>query len=92
MCASPTTRFFRSASASDPSVLPATLDLEKWVSERGYRGYDPYDGMRSRLLKIIPLPGKYAKIAWIQFFKKCPVNLRPLFLIPKGINNIPATW
>ena len=86
MRASPTTRFIRGASASDPTVLPAILDLEKWVSERGYRGYDPYDGMRSRLLKIIPLPGKYAKIAWIQFFKKCPVNLRPLFLIPKGIN------
>ena len=86
MRASPTTRFIRSASASDPSVLPAILDLEKWVSERGYRGYDPYDGMRSRLLKIVPLPGKYPKIAWIQFFKKCPVNLRPLFLIPEGIN------
>lgn len=73
-------------SAADAAVLPTILGLEKWVAERGYRGYDPYDGMRSRLLKAIPLPGKYARIAWIQFFKKCPVNLRPLFLIPKGIN------
>lgn len=75
-----------STDLADATLLSIILGLEKWVSDRGYRGYDPYDGMRSRILKIIPLPGKYAKIAWIQFFKKCPVNLRPLFLIPTGIN------
>lgn len=86
MHASSTKRLIRGASASDSPVLSAILDLERWVSERAYRGYDPYDAMRSKLLKAIPLPGKYPKIAWIQFFKKCPVNLRPLFLVPKGIN------
>ncbi len=75
-----------STGLADATSLSIILDLEKWVSDRDYRGYDPYDGMRSRILKAIPLPGKYTKIAWIQFFKKCPVNLRPLFLIPKGIN------
>lgn len=73
-------------SLSDTATLSVVLDLEKWVSERRYRGYDPYDAMRSRLLRFVPLPGKYPKIAWIQFFKKCPVNLRPLFLIPAGVN------
>jgi hypothetical protein len=86
MHASPAKRTIHAVSGSDSPVLAVILDLEKWVSERDYRGYDPYDAMRSKLLKVVPLPGKYAKIAWIQFFKKCPVNLRPLFLIPKGIN------
>ena len=63
-----------------------TLDLERWVRERDYSGYDPYDGMNSRFLDVLPLPGKYPKIAWIQFFKKFPVNLRPLFLVKPGIN------
>ncbi|MCG8606388.1 delta-aminolevulinic acid dehydratase [bacterium] len=68
------------------SLLQIILDLERWVSENDYSGYDPYDGLRSRILRFVPLPGKYPKIAWIQFFKRCPVNLRPLFLIPPGRN------
>ena len=62
------------------------LNLEKWVSIRDYMGYDPYDGLRSKIFNFIPLYGKYSRIAWTQFFKVCPVNLRHIFLIPKGKN------
>ncbi|KAA3657404.1 MAG: delta-aminolevulinic acid dehydratase, partial [Calditrichaeota bacterium] len=60
--------------------------LDQIIQKNSYAGYDPFDGLRSALLKIVPLPGVYPKIAWIQFFKKFPINLRPLFLIAKGIN------
>jgi hypothetical protein len=60
--------------------------LVDYIESHNFKGYDPYDGLNSELLKFLPLPGKYPKIAWIQFFKIFPINLRRLFLIPKGLN------
>lgn len=57
--------------------------LESWIKKEGYKGYDPYDGLRGR---VFQLQGKYARIAFIQLHKRCPVNLRPLFLIDKSLN------
>lgn len=61
-------------------------ELEGWVLRRGFAGWDPYDGLRSRLLPPGQPIGKYGRIAWTQFFKWCPINVRPLFLIPVGEN------
>jgi hypothetical protein len=72
---------------SDLEALQAARRaLEQWVRRRDFAGWDPYDGLLSRLLPPGQPIGKYGRIAWTQFFKWCPVNLRQLFLIPQGHN------
>ena len=52
-----------------------------------YAGYDPFDGLNSRLLKMSGLHRfPLVRLAWIQVFKRCPVNLRPLVGVPKCRN------
>lgn len=54
---------------------------EKWA------GYDPYDGLNSRLFQSLPfLHFKWARLALIQGMKRSVVNLRPLLLVPKSHN------
>lgn len=58
--------------------------LRAYVEREGFRGYDPYDALRSRL----PLTalGKWIPILAIQLQKRSPVNLRPLLGIPRSRN------
>jgi len=62
--------------------------LEKYCSQEEYKGWDPYDGLNSKVFKGLPLLEKsdLGRLAWIQLFKRNPVNLRRLFLVPKGYN------
>lgn len=54
---------------------------------RRFMGYDLFDGLNSRLLKKLGLfKSRTIRLMAIQFFKRSPVNLRPLFLVPKGFN------
>jgi hypothetical protein len=62
------------------------FNLFSYIENENYEGYDPYDGLNSKLLIVFPYLPKYFKIAWIQFFKIFPYNLRKFFLIPKGLN------
>ena len=62
------------------------FDLLRYIEAENYEGYDPYDGLNSKILNLVPISSKYFKIAWIQFFKLFPINLRKIFLIPKGVN------
>lgn len=59
-----------------------------YCEQEGFRGYDPYDGLNSRLFQSLPvIPKKrLPRLAWIQLFKRLPVNLRPLVGIRKGYN------
>jgi hypothetical protein len=56
-----------------------------------YAGYDPFDGLNSRLFQATPLrKWPLARLAWLQAFKRLPVNLRavtgvPRLRNPKGI-------
>jgi rhamnogalacturonyl hydrolase YesR len=62
--------------------------LMRYCEEQGYKGYDPYDGLNSRLFQSLPFLAKarFPRLAWIQLFKRLPVNLRPLVGIKKGYN------
>lgn len=52
-----------------------------------FAGYDPFDGLNSRLFKLAPALKKgIIGLAWIQFHKRSPVNFRPLCGIAKGRN------
>src|SRR5436190_8921127 len=53
----------------------------------GWAGYDPYDALRSPVVRALALGARWPRIAWIQLVKRSPVNLRPLLLVPKGVNS-----
>ncbi len=59
--------------------------LENWISRAKFEGWDPFDGLKSPSVKYLTLNNKYLRIAWQQFFKRCPINLRPVVRIKKGI-------
>ena len=57
--------------------------LEEKLFSDGYNGYDPYDALNSPMLNI---GLKWPEIAFTQFFRRSPYNLRKLFLVRKGVN------
>jgi hypothetical protein len=59
--------------------------LLDYCRKEDWQGYDPYDGLNSPLCRLMPA-WKPLRIAWIQLFKRSPINLRPLAAIPKGEN------
>lgn len=69
-------------------LLDSFTDLENFCQQEGYKGYDPYDSLNSKLFQNLPfLPkSRLAKLAWTQFFKRAPLNLRPLVGVPKEYN------
>ena len=61
--------------------------LWEWCRARGFAGHDPFDALNSRLFQLTPLKhSRLARLAWTQAFKRSPVNLRPLALVPEGRN------
>lgn len=62
--------------------------LSKYCSDEKYKGWDPYDGLTSSVFKALPLlpSKKITRLAWIQFIKRMPINLRPVLGIKKGYN------
>jgi hypothetical protein len=62
-------------------------ELRAWCRERGHAGHDPFDALNSRLFQATPLRhSRLARLVWTQAFKRSPVNLRPLALVPAGRN------
>ena len=61
--------------------------LKRYCENENYKGWDPYDGLNSWIIQKTPL-GKLRvfRLAWIQLFKRNPINLRPLFGIKKAYN------
>ena len=54
----------------------------------GFAGYDPFDGLESRIFRVTPLQRfRATRFAWQQLVKRSPVNLRPLLMVPKGVNS-----
>jgi hypothetical protein len=58
-----------------------------WVLEEDFCGWDLFDGLNSQLFQLTPLArSRYCRLAWIQFFKKSPLNFRVPTLVPKEYN------
>lgn len=61
--------------------------LSYYVSQGLFKGWDPYDGLNSQVFRISPFcKFRFARLAWIQFFKISPVNFRKILLVPKQHN------
>ena len=71
-------------------MLQAALQkLQSYIESENYRGYDPYDALKSPLFTL-PLfkSNKLLRFGFQQLVKRSPVNLRPLLLVPKGCNPV----
>ena len=65
----------------------AFADLLNYCNEQGFKGWDPYDGLSSKVFQGLGLDKvAFFRLLWIQLFKRNPINLRRLLLVPKGYN------
>lgn len=62
--------------------------LMKYCENEGYMGWDPFDGLNSNLFNSTFIKNYgFARLVMIQSFKRSPINLRKIFLVPKGHNS-----
>lgn len=65
----------------------AIIKLLDYCQKNNWAGYDPYDGLNSRLLKKLQfLQNRICRLIFIQGMKRSPINLRPILLVPKSQN------
>lgn len=69
-------------------MLASFLKLKKYCEQEGFKGWDPYDGLNSKVFQALPWLKQSAlcRLIVIQGFKRCPINLRHLALVPKEYN------
>jgi len=61
--------------------------LQSYCESQNFAGWDPYDGLNSKVFKATPFKHwDLARLAWIQGFKRSPINFRKLLLVPKQHN------
>jgi rhamnogalacturonyl hydrolase YesR len=68
-------------------ITNSFLKLKAYCEKEAFSGWDPYDGLSSKIFGSTPLNSwSITRLAWIQFFKRSPVNLRKLLAVPKEHN------
>jgi len=61
--------------------------LFAYCEAENFAGYDPFDGLNSRVFRFFPLKySRFARLAFLQMVKRSAKNLRPALKIEKGIN------
>ncbi|MEQ8523500.1 delta-aminolevulinic acid dehydratase [Gracilimonas sp.] len=64
-------------------------NLQEHLEHNEYRGYDPYDALKSPLFRLpIFKKSKLLRFGIQQLVKRFPFNIRPLLLISKGLNPV----
>ena len=67
--------------------LDSFRKLKTYCEVENYKGWDPYDGLNSKLFKATPFnKSRFFRLAWIQLFKRSPVNLRRVLSVKKDYN------
>ena len=62
-------------------------NLKSYCEAQNFAGWDPYDGLNSKVFRALPFKHwDLARLAWIQGFKRSPINFRKLLLVPKEHN------
>ena len=68
-------------------IESALTRLQNYCQNKNYKGWDLFDGLNSKIFKHSPFyRSQILRLAWIQFFKRSPVNFRRITLVPKGYN------
>ncbi len=63
--------------------------LKEYIESNNYKGYDPYDALKSPYFKLPFLKSnKLARFGTQQLVKRLPFSIRPLLFVPKGYNPV----
>lgn len=65
-------------------IKKAVKDVDSFIIEERYGGYDPYDALNSDIIRKIP--SKFFKLAFTQIFVYSPINFRKIFKVTKNEN------
>lgn len=62
--------------------------LKSYCESEQFKGWDPYDGLNSKLFQALPFLKNSAlcRLAVIQGFKRSPINFRKIAMVPKEYN------
>lgn len=63
--------------------------LKSYCEKEEFRGWDPYDGLTSKFFNRLPVLShkRIPRLAWIQLFKKSPINMRNITGVSKSYNS-----
>lgn len=69
-------------------IYASFLKLKSYCEKERFNGWDPYDGLNSSLFSKVPFlaSNRTARLFWIQFFKRSPINFRCIAGVKKGLN------
>lgn len=69
-------------------IADAFYKLKIYCETEHFKGWDPYDGLNSKIFQAIPLLKKsvLCRLMVIQGFKRCPFNMRRMAFVPKEYN------
>lgn len=70
------------------TIVESLSALKAYCEKEHFKGWDPYDGLNSKLFQAIPFIKKspLCRLVVIQGFKRCPINLRRIALVTKDYN------
>ena len=69
-------------------LIDSFQSLRHYCEEEHFKGWDPYDGLNSKVFQALPFFKNSAlcRLVVIQGFKRFPFNLRKLAMVPKEYN------
>lgn len=70
------------------NIITSFKALKSYCEKEQFKGWDPYDGLNSKVFQALPFfkNTKFFRLAMIQTFKRCPLNLRRIAMVPKEHN------
>ena len=69
-------------------AIESFIELSEYCKSQAFKGWDPYDGLNSRVFQAIPFASRSSlmRLIVIQGFKRSPINLRRLAWVSKEYN------
>ena len=69
-------------------IITSFKALKVYCEKEQFKGWDPYDGLNSKVFQALPFfkNTKFFRLAMIQTFKRSPLNLRRIAMVPKEHN------
>jgi rhamnogalacturonyl hydrolase YesR len=68
-------------------MVNSFLNLKNYCESEKFKGWHPYDGLNSKVFQALQMDKvQFFRLAWIQLFKRNPINLRSVMLVSKEYN------
>lgn len=76
----------RNNSTNEIHLEDSLARLEGWLVRNHFKGVDPFDALRSPVIRRLMFNSRWLGVAWVQFFRRSPLNLRKFFGIVPAYN------